>query len=61
MVAEPRSRRRGLGREALEMFIAFSVHALVSVHAAPPVSPPSRAPHSAMHLCNVCGGQQHEL
>lgn len=29
MIAEPRSRRRGLGREALELFMAFAVHTLV--------------------------------
>ena len=29
MIAEPRSRRRGLGREALELFMSFAVHTLV--------------------------------
>ncbi|KAK9825446.1 hypothetical protein WJX81_000479 [Elliptochloris bilobata] len=28
MIAEPHSRRRGLGREALELFMAFAVHTL---------------------------------
>ena len=31
MIAEPRSRRRGLGREALELFMAFAVHTLACV------------------------------
>lgn len=29
MIAEPRSKRRGLGREAVELMMAFAVHTLV--------------------------------
>lgn len=35
MIAEPRSKRRGLGREAVELMMAFAVHTLVLTPADP--------------------------
>ena len=35
MIAEPRSKRRGLGREAVELMMAFAVHTLVGTPADP--------------------------